>query len=139
MTQSENDVGIVTAVNGNRITVEISKGGGCKSCSMKSLCGTDNKSIILHFDSTERYKIGDKVNVSVTSGVKIISSVIIFVFPLLALFGFFLIGRNFTTELYSILIGFGGLILAFGIVRIIDKYIGKKINFRLGGKHENLS
>jgi positive regulator of sigma E activity len=132
------DIGLVTSVSGNRITVEIPKGGGCKSCSMKGLCGSDNKPVVLYFDTDGQYQVGDKVNVSVSSGVRILSSVIVFVFPLLALFGFFLIGRSFMTELNSIIFGFGGLLLAFAVIKLLDKCIGKHINFQLGGKHEDM-
>jgi positive regulator of sigma E activity len=132
------DSGVVTAINGNRITVEIVKGGGCKSCGMKGICGDNNRPIVLQFDTDGQYKIGDKVSVSVTSGMRVLSSVIVFVFPLLALIGFYAIGTIFTNEPVSVVIGFAGMVLAFLIVRILDKQIGKKVNFQLVGKREDL-
>lgn len=136
---SENiaDIGIVTSVNGKSITVEICKSGGCKTCSMHGVCGSNNTPVILHFETDDVYHIGDKVIVSVSSGVRILSSVIVFVFPLLALFGFFLLGRSFTSELGAILTGFAGMLLAFIVVKLIDKRIAKHINFQLGGKYED--
>jgi len=133
------DLGIVTSVQGKAITVEIVKGGGCKACGLKGLCGTDNNPIIMHFDTDDSYQIGDKVIVSVSAGVRVLSSLIVFIFPLLAMFGFYFAGRCYTTESGSILIAFGGLLLAFGIIRILDKRIGRKINFSLGGRYEDLS
>jgi positive regulator of sigma E activity len=132
------DIGIVTEVNGSRIKVDIAKGGGCKNCGMKGLCGSTNTPIVLHFDTDGSYQVGDKVLVSVSAGLRVLSALLVFVFPLLALFGFFLIARRFTSEPLSVLAGFTGLILAFFVVRLVDKRVGKRINYQLGGKCENL-
>jgi positive regulator of sigma E activity len=139
MTEFPEDIGTVTAINGKEITVEIEKGGGCKSCGMKGLCGSDNKPVVLHFQTDDTYQIGDRVNVSISSGIRILSSLLVFVFPLLALFGFYFIGKSFTNELGSIITGFAGMILAFVIIRFLDKKIAKRIDFQLGGKCEDLS
>lgn len=139
MTEFPEDIGIVTAIVGNRITVQIEKGGGCKSCGMKGLCGSDNKPIILHFTTDDIYNIGDKVKVSISSSIRILSALLVFIFPLIALFVFFFIGRSFLSELGSIITGFAGMIIAFVIVKILDKRIAKRIDFQLGGKYEDLS
>jgi positive regulator of sigma E activity len=133
------DIGIVTAVDGNKITVEIPKGGGCKSCSMHGICGTNSTPIILTFGSDGTYKTGDKVIISVSANIKLLSSVIVYLLPLVALFAFFLVARSFMQELASIVIGFIGLCLSFLVVRWLDRKIGKRINFQLGGRCEDLS
>ncbi|MFO7660026.1 MAG: SoxR reducing system RseC family protein [Candidatus Cloacimonadaceae bacterium] len=137
--EQETDVGTVIAIDGRQIVVEICKSGGCKSCGLKGLCGSGKTSLLLNFETDDKYQIGDKVLVSVTAGVRVLSSLLVFVFPILALFGFFLIGRMFLHELGAILFGFGGMAIAFLIVKLLDKLIAKKINFELGGKCEDLS
>jgi positive regulator of sigma E activity len=132
------DTGIVTHIQGKKITVEIAKGGGCKSCSMHGLCGTNSTPIVLSFITDAEYQIGDKVNVSVGTNIKLLSSVIVYLLPLVALFAFFLIARSFMQELGAVLCGFIGLILSFLLIRVIDKKIGKHINFELGGKSEDM-
>ncbi|HOV16481.1 MAG TPA: SoxR reducing system RseC family protein [Candidatus Cloacimonadota bacterium] len=132
------DIGVVTAVQDNRITVEIAKGGGCKSCSMYSFCGGNESKLTVNFNTDGGYRIGDKVKVDISAGIRVLSSLIIFGLPLVALFAFFLIARQFTSEPYAILIGFGGLLLSFLIVKILDKKMAKRINYRLGGKCDNL-
>lgn len=136
--ETSDDIGFVTAVNGLKITVEITKGGGCKSCSMHGLCGTSSTPIILTFDTDGSYKIGDKVIISVETGVKLLSSVIVYLLPLVALFASFLIARSYLPELGAIAVAFIGLCLSFLIVRLLDKKISKKINFQLGEKCEDL-
>lgn len=132
------DIGLVIKVNGSEIVVEINKGGGCKSCSMHGLCGTNNKPVILTFKTAESFKEGDRVYVSVAGSTRILSALLVFILPLICLFGFFLLGRMFTNEPMSVLIGFIGLVFGFIIIRFIDKKIGKHINFQLGGKCEDL-
>jgi len=137
-TEAIEDIGTVIAVNGSMITVEICKSGGCKSCGLKGLCGSGKTSQILSFETNESYRIGDKVVVSVSSGVRILSSIIVFIFPLLGLFGFFLLGRIFLSEPGAIGLGFAGMVIAFLVVKLLDKLIGRQINFSLGGKYEDM-
>jgi positive regulator of sigma E activity len=130
------DTGIVTAVNGNCITVEIAKGGGCSSCAMKGLCGSGNKPIILHFETDGSYKTGDMVIVEVASSMRILSSLIVFILPLLAMFAFYLIANLVLgySEGASIKSAFLGFLIALLNIRFLDRIIGKKIKFSLGGK-----
>lgn len=137
--EHETDIGTVIAIEGRQITVEICKSGGCKSCGLKGLCGSGKTSLLLNFETDDNYQIGDKVLVSVSAGVRVLSSLLVFIFPILALFGFFLVGKLLVSELTAILIGFGGMAIAFLIVKLLDKLIAKKINFELGGKCEDLS
>ena len=137
--ESSEDIGTITSITGNKITVEIPKGGGCKSCSMHGICGTNSTPIILTFDTDGTYRMGDKVRVSVSSNIKLLSTVIVYLLPLAALFAFYLIARNYMQELGAILAGFIGLCLSFLVVRFLDKKIGKHINFQLGEKCEDLS
>lgn len=137
--EQETDIGTVIAIDGRQITVEICKSGGCQSCGLKGLCGSGKSSLLLTFTTDDIYRIGDKVLVSVSAGVRVLSSLLVFVFPILALFGFFLAARMFVNEPVAIIIGFAGMGIAFLIVKLLDKLIAKKINFVLGGKCEDLS
>ncbi len=132
------DIGVVTQIKGQKITVEIPKGGGCKSCSMHGICGTNSTPIVLSFETDEAYNVGDKVNISVGANIKILSSLIVYLLPLVALFAFYLIARMYMQELGAVFFGFIGLVLSFLLIRLIDKKIGKHINFELGGRCEDL-
>jgi positive regulator of sigma E activity len=139
LSDSTDDIGTVTSVEGKYITVEINKGGGCKNCGMKGFCGTSNSPIILRFETDELYKTGDRVAVSVEPGIRLLSSLIVFGLPLIAMFGFFIVASKFFNEPVSVLISFAGMVLSFLVVRRLDKYFSKKVNFRLRGKYEDMS
>lgn len=138
--ESCEDIGIVKSITGKTITVQIEKGGGCHSCGMKNLCGSNNKPIILHFTTEDTFQVGDKVIVSITSGMRIMASLIVFIFPLILLFGFYAIARYLLhfSEGLSISMAMVGLLNALFICKMLDKLFRKKINFSLGGKYEDL-
>jgi sigma-E factor negative regulatory protein RseC len=139
MTEQNADVGIVTAVAPNRITVEIEKGGGCKSCGMKNLCGVSSNNLVLQFDTSDSYSIGDRVIVSVSAGIRVLSALLVFGFPLAVLFIAFILARLLFNELVSVAAAFIGFVLSFLVIKLIDKRIVKHIEFKLEGKCENLS
>lgn len=139
MTEQSADIGIVTAVAGSRITVEIEKGGGCKTCGMKNLCGVSNTNLVLHFDTNDKYNVGDKVVVSVGTGIRVFSALIVFGLPLTILFLTFMAARLLFNELVSVGMAFAGFALSFLIIKLIDKRIANHIEFQLEGKCEDLS
>lgn len=139
MTEQNADLGIVTAIAGNRITVEIEKGGGCKSCGMKNLCGVSNSNLVLQFDTSDQYNIGDKVVISVSAGIRVFSALIVFGLPLAILFLTFMAARLLFNELVSVGMAFAGFAMSFLIIKLIDKRIANHIEFQLEGKCEDLS
>jgi positive regulator of sigma E activity len=135
--EQSQDIGTVTAINGKKITVEIPKGGGCKSCEMHGLCGIDQNPIVLTFEANDTYAVGDRVTVSVSTSIKLLSILIVYLLPLIALFVSFIIARSYMSELGAIAVGFAGLGLSFLLVRFLDRKISKHIDFQLGEKIED--
>lgn len=132
------DIGIVKAVNGSRYTVEIAKGGGCKSCAMHGICGIDKAPMVLNLDSPQSFVVGDRVELEIAAGTRVLSALLIFVLPILILVLGFSLTRTFLSEPFAILAGFGSMAIAFLFIRFIDKRVSKKINFQIKGKYEDL-
>ena len=137
-TENTEDIGIVTAINGTKITVEISKGGVCKSCAKHGMCGIDSTPVVLEFDTNDVYQIGDKVRITIATRFKLLSMLIVYVLPLIALFLFYIVARQYMKEIWAIMAGFCGVVLSYLIIRILDKNLGKHMSFQLGGKYEDL-
>lgn len=127
------DTGIVTAVDGSRIKVEIQRGESCGSCSMRGFCfkKADNTVFELHCDLP--LKVGDRVYLEISPGARIGSALLIFGLPLLMLFLGFMVASRFLAELPSVATGFGAMALSFVIVGILDKRYGKRIKVSVGG------
>ena len=132
------DTGVVKEIlDENRYLVKIILQEECSSCQIKSDChGDDSENRELQIISDEILKVGDEVEISVKSRIRIITSILLFLFPIiLALFFYFLSFRIFNNEIISIISSFVGIAFSFVIVffvvkndKALKKYIpmGKK-------------
>lgn len=134
MTEEIPDSGIVTAIIGNKVTVELQRGGGCKSCAMHGLCMTKSTPAIFHIVSSLPLQVGDRVELDVSAGGRVLSSLLIFGTPVAALFIGFLIAQNWFNELISIFFAFASLALSFYLVRFCDRKWGSKLNIEIARK-----
>jgi positive regulator of sigma E activity len=134
--QSIEDIGIVTNVKKNVATVEIQKGGGCKSCSVSGICGGNEKTVVHKIQTDLELKEGDRVRLFVSSGVKLFSSFIVFIFPILMMIVFYLAGKYILSfnENFSILFSILGILVSGILIYIIDKKYANKIHFEIAEK-----
>jgi len=137
-TESIHDIGVVISAREGHITVKVDKSGGCKSCSMNALCGSGSKAFTLEFDTKDTFAAGDKVQVMIAPGSRILSSLIVFGLPILGLVAGYLIARNWLSEPVSVVLGFGGLVMMFLFIKLLDKRMANRIQYTLGGKCEDL-
>ncbi|MCI2083051.1 MAG: SoxR reducing system RseC family protein [Bacteroidales bacterium] len=85
--------GVVTAVDGDNLTVEIERQSACGSCSAKAICGLSGNDVKL-FDvkrpAGRKVEVGDKVVVVMKSSMGLGAVLISYVFPLIILLGLLL-------------------------------------------------
>ncbi len=127
------DSGIVKAINGNKIIVEIERGGGCKSCSMHGFC-MKNVADEMELTSELPLVVGDRVQLEVSASGRAWASLLIFGLPLAFLFIGFIISSIWLSEIISIGIGFAALAISFIIIRALDKSLGNKLDIQIAGK-----
>ncbi|MDD4310581.1 MAG: SoxR reducing system RseC family protein [Candidatus Cloacimonetes bacterium] len=128
------DSGIVTAVNGNQVKVEIVRGGGCKSCTMRGFCFSKNTPSEFDLTSNLPLQVGDKVQLNISAGGRIMASLLLFGMPLVFLFGGFLIAAVWLVELGSIAVAFAAMAASFLLLSSLDKKLGKKLNISIERK-----
>jgi positive regulator of sigma E activity len=132
------DMALVKAVNGRKVTVEMQRNPGCSSCRAHSLCiGTDRPPTHV-LDTDVPLRVGDRVKVGVSPGVKMMSSFMLFIFPLLMMFLFYgaaKLGCRWSEDL-SILCSLGGLLISGVLVKVFDRKYAKKIHFEILEKIE---
>lgn len=129
------DTGIIEKiVDKNNVLVRVLTKGECSSCASKEGCGISliaDKSNLIEAKYNEEIKIGDKVYIILNSRNRIISSLLLFVFPIISLIIFYLIGNYlFKNEILSILSSLAGLVLAFFILYFLTKYNKKFQDFK---------
>jgi positive regulator of sigma E activity len=135
----QEDIGIVTNIKNRIATVEIQKGGGCKSCSVSGICGGNDKTVTHKIQTELELQVGDKVRLFVSSGVKLFSSFIVFIFPILTMIIFYLLGKYILSfsENISILFSVTGILISGILIYIIDKKYANKLHFEIEEKIDN--
>ncbi|HNX00358.1 MAG TPA: SoxR reducing system RseC family protein [Candidatus Cloacimonadota bacterium] len=126
---TKEDVCTVVEVRERKITVEVCPSSGCANCSMSGVCGGGNKNKYFTLETDLPVKVGDQLILQIHGGSEVISSLILFLLPIIFMIIGFVVGRFILhlTEGTSVLISILGLGLSFFVVRLIDHFYGKKI------------
>jgi positive regulator of sigma E activity len=131
---AQEDVGTVVQVRGKQVRVELTRGAGCKSCSMRGMCFGRNTPAVFDLETELELQEGDRVQLEIAPGTRILSSLLVFGMPMLFLFGGFLIASRWLGELPSIGIAFAATLLSFIIMKFIDRRLGNRIQVSIGRK-----
>lgn len=134
MNEETPDSGIVTAVSGNQISVEVQRGGGCKSCAMRGMCLSQSTPAVFHLSSEIPLEVGDKVQLEFSPNGRVLASLLIFGLPVAFLFIGFIIASLWFTELISIILAFMAMALSFLLLRFCDRNLGSKISVEIARK-----
>lgn len=137
----EHDIGVVQKIlDKNKAIVLITTRGECTTCINKNGCNifaSKDKSLI-EVAYTDELKEGDNVIIVIEPTKKIISSLLIFFLPLIALFIFYLIGlKLLKNELLGSIFSLVGVIFSYYIIFLLIKknknlnnYLPKAIKLR---------
>ncbi len=128
------DSGRVLSVTGTKVRVEIERGGGCKSCSMRGLCFRKNTPAIFEIESDLDLREGDLVSLEIAAVLRVTSALLIFAVPLVFLFAGYLVAVRFFVEPVAILGSLASAAASFLLVRSLDRRIGPNMNIRIGKK-----
>ncbi len=128
------DVGTVVAVSGGKVEVELVRGGGCQHCSARGMCFAKNTPAVFHLTTDLDLKIGDRVQLDIAPGSRVLSAVLIFAVPLIFLFLGYIVANRYLVELPSIGVAFAATALSFILIRALDKKIGGKLQVGIGRK-----
>lgn len=136
MAVDSTQIGVVKKFDNGVATVLMDVQGGCSSCGMHGVCGT-NSNCTEHVIKTDiELEVGDKVIIYIDPSKRIYSALLLFIFPIVSLVIFYYIASSFVNETYSIIWGFVGLVVAFMINRVIDRVWGKNITYIIAAKYE---
>ena len=114
--------GKIIKLDGKEAVVEIEQGEQCKHCNACHMFGESKMRLTAHNGIDAQP--GDHVTVLVEPRFVLASSFLIFIFPILVMIAGYYIGQSFsqnTDEWYGILGAFGGLLLALGINRTLNR------------------
>jgi len=136
--QQEEEIAIVKEVGDDDVLVQMERKGACRSCSLNMLCMGNSSKAEFRLKSELTLKPGDRVKLNITPESRIISSFLIFIFPILMMVLFFVMARYLfgIGETVSILISLIGLLLSGIIIKIFDRMSSEKISVEIVEKVE---
>ena len=118
------ETGIIKSV-GDKIIVAKENTDNCNSCKMKMLCHNQS---ITEFEviTSEKFAIGEKVEIIINPYKRIFASFIVFILPVLILIITYYISFSlfFKSEPFSIVLSIISLLISY----VIIKYINKKVD-----------
>ncbi|MBW6515681.1 MAG: SoxR reducing system RseC family protein [Candidatus Cloacimonetes bacterium] len=129
----EDEIAIVKEVYDDEVLIQIERKGTCRSCSMNMLCmGRENKAEF-RVPSKLSLKVGDRVKLHISPASRMISSFLIFIFPIIMMLLFFLTARYLLglSENLSILSSFLGLLVSGIIIIYADRKSADKIRVEI--------
>ncbi len=123
------EVGIVTECKGNRAKVKVDKKEECAKCGM-CMFSKNASSIEFNANNDIGAKVGDKVELALNEGSKLIGALLVFLVPLLliglsAVITYLFIGK----DIYLLAISLPLIVIWFIVLALIDKKIGKSKTF----------
>lgn len=122
--------GIVTKVEAGEVTVRIQANSACGSCHAKSLCQMSEKTdkdVVVKTQNASLYKVGERVDVFLMSGMGLKAITYAYVFSLVAAAVGFLIALLFTKN--EVVCGISALVV-LALYFVILKLRADKINSR---------
>lgn len=134
MNDEVQDSGLVTEISNGVATVELQRGGGCGSCSMKGFCFSKNTPSVFNLQTDLALQAGDKVELEVSASGRVLASVLIFIVPVLFMIFGFLLANVWFSELASIMFAFTAMALSFLIIRQCDKRWGNRLKIEIARK-----
>lgn len=130
--------GIVRAVNGDEITVEVIVSSACSGCHAKSICIPSDRRqerIVVQNTRNEQYEVGETVELLLESSAGNKAVVLAYVLPLVVLlvllFGCYALTHK---ELLSVGIGVLGVVIYYLILKSAGKTVEKGITFGIRKK-----
>ncbi|MBI5741481.1 MAG: SoxR reducing system RseC family protein [Nitrospirae bacterium] len=115
------EIGIVTKTEGLTAKVAVQKKGGCEGCGAKGVCETTEAGMEIEALNPVNAKEGQTVKVSIKPSVYLKGTMLVYGFPLIAMFAGAISGKNIgetymketSSDLIAAIAGFSALIVSF--------------------------
>jgi sigma-E factor negative regulatory protein RseC len=121
------EIGKVIEIIGDSLKIEITPSGGCSQCSQVNVCNPfgQNKKVI-ELENTINAQVGDSIRLEIKEKNRILSLALLFGLPTVLFVVGVIIGQIVGGDKISAILGGVGLLLAFLILIIINRYLIKK-------------
>ena len=133
MENQHEDLAVVKEIKDGFIFIEMQTSESCNKCAMHGVCQGMDKKLQHKIKTDMELSEGDFIRVQVSASMRVFSSFIIFIFPILSMLLFYGLGKYLFrfSENFSILLSFAGLVLSGITIYFIDKKYTEKIIFKI--------
>ena len=130
------DIAVVRKIEGYFVHLEVERTGSCDGCAVSGICNTSVKTILHKIKTDLKLVIGDRVHVNIAPSLRVFSSFVVFIIPILTMLSFYLTSKYLfaLNEDLSIVISMFGLLLSGLFIYIIDKIFANKLSFKITKK-----
>lgn len=130
--------GLVTALKGDNAIVRTRRSSACEGCREKDRCTVVEGGKEMEFEAANPAgaQVGNTVDVEMKTGMLLLLTFFLYVFPILQMFAGALIGNHFAPRfngdpsLFAAVFGFAFFIAAFGVVKLKDRQAAKTGKYR---------
>lgn len=138
---NEQEIAVVREIVAGGVIVEMIPNGSCDSCAAHGICGSGNKDVRHHIITELPLAIGDHVEVYIEPGIRILSSFLVFIFPIIDMVIFYVVAKIVfhLAELPAIGISMLGLLFSGIIIKLVDKKTANRLRFQIVGKVQHES
>ena len=135
MSSIEHEGGIVEIKGNSKAVVSIVSKSACASCHAKGVCSAADqkeKKIEVTLSSDDNYSVGERVILSLESGIGLKAVLVLYVIPLIILLTLLLtlLGRK-VSEPMSALISVGSVALYYVLVKIFNISLERNLYFKI--------
>ncbi len=123
------DVGTVVDIQNGLAIVTYSRSDACNTCKLKAFCFQKGGDVTtLTMKNELNVKKGDKIKFEISPQIRILSSFLVFILPIIFMIGSYFICKSAIglSESVSIIVSLVSIVIAFIVVKIIDGQIKKK-------------
>ncbi len=122
--------GKVIEVLANEVKVEVMPSAICSHCGSADTCGSlGSKTKVVLAKNLIGAKVGDIVKLELKEKARATSILLVFGLPISLLLVGIIIGEVISGDKLAAILGGAGLVIAFIIVKMIDRLVGRKENF----------
>lgn len=127
------DVAQVVEVSTGRVKVNMLKPENCEGCAAHGFCTAGDKTSELWISTDLLLNVGDHVRVFISPALRVVSSIIIFLLPVILMLVFYLLAKYLfhTSENLSILISVLSLGVSGLIIWQLDRKWGKQVHYEI--------
>ncbi len=127
------DIAIIQEVKAGKVLVQLPGSDSCDTCAVKGFCHQNDSKKCHWIDTDLSFEVGDKVRVFISPALRIISSFVVFMFPIIMMLIFYLMIKYLLSASENLAIL--GSILSLGVsvllIFLLDKKLGKEIKFEI--------